>query len=199
MDFDNDGWKDVIVVNGHVYPLVDSFQWGTSFAQQLLLFRNEKADTKNNRIRFERVGAAPGSALAISMVARGMAIADFDGDGKPDVIVNNLDGAPYLMKNVSANSHHWLALKLIGDSSKKTPKDAVGSVVYVTAGDLRQRFDLTSGGGYASQNEQTIHIGLGNAVKIDLLEIIWSNGQREKIAVDKIDRLITIKQNAAAK
>ncbi len=199
LDFDNDGWKDILIAHGHVYPLVDNFQWGTSFAQQLLLFKNEKADAKNNRIRFERVGAAPGTALADSMVARGMAIADFDGDGKEDAIVNNLDGAPYLMKNVSADRHHWLALKLIGDSSKKTPKDAVGSVVYATVGNLRQRFDLTSGGGYASQNEQTIHIGLGDALKIDSLEIIWSNGQREKITVDKIDRLLTVKQNAAEK
>ena len=195
-DFDNDGWKDVIVANGHVYPQVDNFQWGTSFAQQMLLFRNEKPDVKSKQIKFQRVGAAANSALAESMIARGLAIADFDGDGKEDAIVSNLDGAPCLMRNVSADKNHWLKLKLIGDTTVKTPKDAIGSTVYATVGTLRQRFDLTSGGGYASQNEQTIHIGLGSALKVDLLEIIWANGQKEKIAVDKIDRVMTIKQNA---
>ena len=196
LDFDNDGWKDVLVANGHVYPQVDNFQWGTSFAQQLLLFRNEKFDVKSKQSKFQRVGAAPNSALAESMIARGLAIADFDGDGKQDAIVSNLDGVPCLMKNVSADKNHWLAVRLIGDTIKKTPKDAVGSTIYATVGNLRQRFDLTSGGGYASQNEQTIHIGLGDALKVDSLEIIWANGQKERVAVDKIDRVMTIKQNA---
>ena len=198
-DFDNDGWKDLIVANGHVYPQVDDFQWGTSYAQQLLLFKNGKFDQKNNRVRFERLGAAPNSPLAESLAARGLAIADFDGDGKLDVIINVLDGAPRLLKNVSADSNHWLALRLIGDVSQKTPKDAVGSVVYATVGNTRQRFDVTSGGSYASQSDQTIHIGLGGATKIEKLEIIWANGQREDIAVNKIDCLLTIKQNAAGK
>ena len=199
LDFDNDGWKDVIVANGHVYPQVDNFQWGTSFAQQILLFRNEKNDVKNKQVKFQRVGAAPNSALAESIVARGLATADFDGDGKIDVIVNVMGGSPCLMKNVSADKNHWLALKLIGDTTAKTPKDAIGSVVYATVGNVRQRFDVTSGGGYASQNEQTVHIGLGDAAKVDALEIVWANGRREKVAVEKVDRVLTIKQGTYKK
>lgn len=197
LDYDNDGWNDVIVANGHVYPAVDKFQWGTSYAQQILLFKNEKADPKTNRIRFEKVSAAPNSALAISMPARGLATADFDADGRLDVVVSNIDHSPCLMKNVSTNKNHWLALKLVGDPAKKTPKDAIGSTVFVTRGKIRQRFDLTSGAGYASQNQQILHIGLGDADKVDFLEIVWANGQSEKVSVDKIDRLMTVKQNSA--
>jgi hypothetical protein len=197
LDFDNDGWKDLLVANGHVYPVVDKFQWGTSFAQQLLLFKNGKTPV-NGQIKFERIGAAPNSALAEAIAARGLAVADFDGDGKLDAIVSNMDSAPMLIKNTSVTKNNWLALKLIGDTAKKTPKDAVGSTVFVTTGKLRQRFDLTSGAGYASQDFQVVHIGLGEAAKIDALEILWANGQLEKIAVDKINTLLTVKQGQSA-
>lgn len=193
MDFDNDGWKDVLVANGHVYPVVDKFQWGTSFAQQLLLFKNGRQQA-NGQIKFERVAAAPSSGLAEAMCARGLAIADFDGDGKLDILTSNMDSSPTLLRNVDGNKNNWLALKLIGDTTKKIPKDAIGSKVFATIGKVRQRFDLTSGASYASQSEQIIHIGLGEAAKIDSLEIVWANGQSEKIPVDKINTLLTIKQ-----
>lgn len=194
LDYDNDGWKDVAVANGHVYPVVDNFQWGTSYAQQLLLFKNLKAAGANNLVRFERIAAAPNTALSGAMVSRGIVVADFDGDGKLDMLVNNQDSAPCLMKNVGDAKGNWLALKLIGDSAKKTPKDAIGSTVYVTTGKLRQRFDVTSGAGYASQNDQIIHIGLGDAAKIDALEIVWANGETQKVAVEKLNQLMTVKQ-----
>ena len=196
LDFDNDGWKDLIVANGHVYPAVDKFQWGTSFAQQLLLFKNGGKPAKG-QLRFERVAAAPNSGLAESVSARGLAIGDFDGDGKPDVIVAGMDGTPSLLRNVTDTKNNWLAIKLVGDPAKKTPKDAVGSTLYVTTGSLRQRFDITSGGGYASQNEQVARFGLGENRKIDNVEIIWANGEKQKISVDKMNIQITIKQNSS--
>jgi hypothetical protein len=191
LDFDNDGWKDIIVANGHVYPAVDNFPWGTSYAQQLLLFKNVKAD---KQIRFERVGAAPNSGLAIAVPARGLAIADFDNDGREDAVVANSGTAPTLLRNVAESKNNWLSIKLVGDVSKKTPKDAIGSTVFVTAGNLSQRFDLTGGAGYASQNEQIINIGLGEKKKITNLEIVWANGQREKFQIDKINTQITLRQ-----
>jgi hypothetical protein len=197
LDFDNDGWKDVLIANGHVYPVVDKFQWGTSFAQQLLLFKNGKPPV-NGQIKFERVGAAANSALAEANAARGMAIADFDGDGKLDAVVSNIDSAPALLKNVAVTKNNWLALKLIGDPSRKTPKDAIGSTVYVTTGKVRQRFDLISGANYASQDEQLVHFGLGEAAKIDSLEVFWANGQSEKVPVEKINTLITVKQGQSS-
>ncbi len=193
-DFDNDGWKDVIVANGHVYPTVDDFQWGTSFAQQLLLFKNAASRPKGE-MRFERVPAAAGSGLGKSLTGRGMAIADLDGDGKLDVVVANMDSSPTVLRNVSASKNHWLRIKLVGDTTTKNPKDAIGTKIFVTTGKLRQRSDLISGASYASQNEQIAHFGLGTAVKVDKLEIVWPNSQTEIVPVDKIDAQIVIRQN----
>lgn len=188
IDFDNDGWLDLFVVNGHVYPLVDSNQWGTSYSQQALLFRN----LKNGK--FERIGAPPGSALASSWPGRGLAIGDLDSDGRPDLVINNLDSKPALLRNVAAPAGHWLDLRLVGDVGKKTPKDAVGSVAYVTTGKLRQRVDVVSGAVYCSQNDMSLHFGLGAATKVDKLEIKWSDGTVETFNVPAIDKSMTITQ-----
>jgi hypothetical protein len=198
LDFDNDGWKDILVANGHVYPAVDNFQWGTSYAQQLLLFKNTGI-ASGRQVRFERAAAAPNSGLALSINARGMGIADFDQDGKLDCITANAGAMPTLLRNVIESKNSWLKIKLVGDVLKKTPKDAIGSTVYITTGKLRQRFDLTSGAGYASQDEQTIHIGLGEFSKIDKLEVFWANGQTETFPVDGINKLLTLKQNTRLK
>lgn len=194
LDFDNDGWKDVIIIHGHVYPQVDNFQWGTSWAQQILLFKNGQPDAKVGQIRFERIAAHPESALAKSIAGRGLAIADLDGDGRLDAVINNVEGAPMLIKNVAVNNNHWLSLKLVGDPAKKTPRDATGSVVYLTTGKLRQRFDLISGASYASNNDQQINIGLGDWAKIDRLEIHWAGGATEIIALPAVDRALTIQE-----
>lgn len=188
IDFDNDGWLDLFVVNGHVYPAVDSNQWGTSYSQQALLFRN----LKNGK--FERIGAPPGSALAGSWPGRGLAIGDLDSDGRPDLVINNLDSKPALLRNVAAPAGHWLDLRLVGDVAKKTPRDAVGSVAYVTTGKLRQRADVVSGAVYCSQNDTTLHFGLGAATKVDKLEIKWSDGTVETFNVPAVDKTMTITQ-----
>jgi hypothetical protein len=188
LDFDNDGWSDLFVVNGHVYPAVDSNQWGTSFAQQALLFRN----LKNGK--FERVGAAPGSALARAWSSRGLAVGDLDGDGRSDLVINNLDSKPTILRNVAAPLGHWLDLRLVGDVAKKSPRDAIGSIAYLTTGKTRQRRDLVSGAVYCSQNDLTLHFGLGPATKVDKLEIQWSNGAMEAFDVPAIDKMVTISQ-----
>lgn len=192
MDFDNDGWQDLFVVNGHVYPAVDSNQWGTSFAEQALLFRN----LKNGK--FERVGAAPASGLATAWSSRGLAIGDLDGDGRLDVVINNMDSRPSILRNVASPTGHWLNLRLVGDVEKKTAKDAIGSIAYLTTGKTRQRLDVVSGAVYCSQNDPTLHFGLGAATKVDKLEIQWTNGAVEAFDVTTIDKTVTLIQGKGA-
>lgn len=188
LDFDNDGWLDVFVVNGHVYPVVDSNQWGTSYAQQALLFRN----LKNGK--FERVGAPAGNALASAWPGRGLAIGDLDGDGRSDLVINNLDSRPTVLRSVAIGTGHWLDLRLVGDVTKKSPRDAIGSVAYLTTGKVRQRQDVFSGGIYCSQNDIVLHFGLGTATKVDKLEIQWPNGSTESFDVPAIDKTVTLVQ-----
>jgi hypothetical protein len=188
VDYDNDGWNDIMVVNGHVYPTVDAHQWGTSYAQQPLLFRN----LKNGK--FERVGAAPGSGLAYAWCSRGLAAGDLDGDGRVDLVINNADSKPTILRNVTTPSGHWLNVRLNGDVSRKSPRDAIGAIVYLSANGIRQRQDVISGASYASQSDMTLHFGLGGATTVEKLEVVWPDGTKESVDVKKVDRTITINE-----
>ena len=164
LDYDNDGWKDLLIANGHVYPKVDKHpEWGTTYAQRPLLFHN----LKNGK--FELVPAVEGTGLAEVSVGRGAAFGDIFNDGKIDVVINNVDGVPVLLRNVNPDHHHWVELKLIG--GPKSPRDAVGATVYLTAGGIRQRGDVLSGGSYLSSNDLRVHFGLGDAASVDGVEI----------------------------
>jgi hypothetical protein len=188
IDYDNDAWLDLFVVNGHVYPAVDANQWGTSFAEQPLLFHN----LRNGK--FERVAAAPASGLASAWPSRGLAVGDLDGDGRLDLVINNMDAKPSVLRNVAAAPGHWLNLRLAGKPEKNCPRDAIGSIAYLTVGKIRQRLDVVSGAVYCSQNDMTLHFGLGAATKVDKLEIQWANGDLETFEVPAIDKTMDIMQ-----
>jgi enediyne biosynthesis protein E4 len=188
LDFDNDGWLDLLVVNGHVYPAADRMDWNTSYAQRALLFRNLSGQ------RFEEIGAAAGAGLTTPRSSRGSAVADIDHDGGLDVVINNIDAAPVLAHNEGAGRGHWLAVRLRGDPAAKCPRDAIGSVVFVTAGGRRVRGEVSSGRGQMSQSDLTIHFGLGSATEVSGLEVRWANGPTVRYPPPKIDAIVTIDQ-----
>jgi enediyne biosynthesis protein E4 len=186
IDFDNDGWKDLFIANGHVYPQVDQHDWGTSFAERPLLFRN----LGNGKFAF--MPAVKGSGLADVLRARGAAFGDLFNNGKIDVVINNLDGPPTLLRNVDPDHNHWVEFRLIGGPGE--PRDAIGASVFLTAGGMTQRGDVLSGGSFASSNDPRVHFGLGKATRIDDLEIHWPGGHKEKVVVPAPDCIYTIEQ-----
>jgi enediyne biosynthesis protein E4 len=155
-------------------------------AQRPLLLRNL------NGAKFEEVPPATGSGLADVVSARGAAFGDLFNDGHIDVVLNVIDSTPVLLRNVVKNSNHWVTFKLVG--GKKSPRDAVGAKVFVTAGGVRQRADVFSGGSYASSSDERVHFGLGLASKVDKFEIAWPSGAKEEIVVPGVDRIYTVEE-----
>ena len=189
LDYDNDGWKDLLMSDGHVYPEADKYAWGTSWKQRPMLFRNLGGK------QFEPVPAVEGTGLAVVVAGRGMAVGDLFNDGKLDAVISVMDGHPLLLRNVDPNKNHWLELKLVG--GEKSPRDAVGTTVYVTANGMKQRGDVISGGSYLSSNDLRTHFGLGPATSVDSIEVHWPSGKVEKFTVPGVDRIVTLTEGSA--
>jgi enediyne biosynthesis protein E4 len=191
LDFDNDGWKDIFIANGHIYPAADKQEWGTSWRERPLLFRHLEGK------KFQLVPPVTGTGLAVVVSSRGAAFGDLFNDGKIDVVLNNIDATPTLLRNADRSAHHWIELKLVG--GPQSPKDAVGTTVYLTAGKVRQRGDVISGGSFASSNDPRIHFGLGDVATIDFLEIHWPSGKVERINKPAVDRILRIEEGTKIK
>jgi hypothetical protein len=186
LDFDNDGWLDLFFVNGHIYPAADRLDWGTSYAQRPLLFRNLGNGS------FEEVPAVRGTGLAEVVSGRGAAFGDLFNDGRISVVISPIEGPPLLLRNVDSNHHHWVELRLIG--GPHSPRDAVGAAVYLTANNMRQRQDVLSGGSYVSSNDQRPHFGLGDSTDPGTAEIHWPSGKVETLRLPAADRIYTIEE-----
>jgi hypothetical protein len=184
LDYDNDGWLDLMFVNGHIYPAADKLDWGTSYSQRPLLFHNLRDG------KFEEVPPVKGTGLAQIISGRGAAFGDLFNDGKIDVVINTIEGPPVLLRNVDPNHHHWVELKLVG--GPKSPRDAVGAAVYLTANGMRQRQDVLSSGSYVSTNDPRPHFGLGDATDAGTAEIHWPSGAKESVKLPAVDRIFTI-------
>ena len=186
LDYDNDGWLDLFMANGHTYPEADQDDWGTTYKQRPLLFRNLHGS------RFELMPAATGSGLADILSGRGVACADLFNDGHMDLVINNIDSPPTLLRNVVKNGNHWLGLKLIGGPG--SPRDGIGAKVLVTAGKMRIRQDVISGGSYDSSSDLRLHFGLGASTSVDRMEIQWPSGKKEEVTIPALDRFYTVQE-----
>jgi hypothetical protein len=169
-DVDNDGWLDLIAVSGHVYPQVARLPSGAGYQQPGLLQLNQGDGT------FCDASAQAGPALMQRRVSRGLAVGDLFNDGQLDVVVEDIDGAPMILRNHGIPGNHWVSFELAGTRSNRL---ALGARVKLTAGGMTQTADVRSGGSYLSQSDLRIHFGLGTATKIDRVEIRWPSGTTE--------------------
>lgn len=178
-DYDNDGWVDLFVANGHVYPQLPSYR------QPRLLHRNNRDGT------FTEVSAEFGAILTENRASRGVAFGDLDNDGDVDLMITDLDGSPQLLRNDNGNANNSILIKTVGVKSNRS---GIGARIKVVAGDLTQTDEVRSGDSYISQSDQRLHFGLEKKTKIDLIEVRWPNGTVDKITGVGVNRIITIKE-----
>jgi hypothetical protein len=183
LDFDNDGWKDILLANGQTFPQMDKYPTGITYAERNMLFRNLRDG------RFEEVGLRSGPGLALKKVSRGLATADYDNDGDVEFAISNMNDSPDLIRRARKSSHHSILLRLIGTKSNRS---GIGAKVRVVAGGLTQFDEVRSGGSYLSSPDLRVHFGLGAATRVDRIEIAWPSGERDVIENATADRILTV-------
>jgi hypothetical protein len=178
-DYDNDGWVDLFVANGHVYPQLPNYR------QPKLLHKNNRDGT------FTEVSGQFGAVLTDNRASRGVAFGDLDNDGDVDLIVNDLDSTPQLLRNDGGNTNNSVLIKLIGVKSNRS---GIGARVKVVAGDLTQIDEVRSGDSYISQSDLRLHFGLERRTKVDLIEVRWPSGLLEKINGAAANKILTVRE-----
>jgi len=190
-DFDNDGWPDILICNGHVYPEVEQLKTEAGYAQRKLLYRNLRDG------RFEDVSLEAGPGISDRIAARGCAFGDFDNDGDIDVIVNPVNDYPQLIRCDSETGNNWIKVRTIGTRSNRSGIGARLKCVSRVPGETKphQQIDeVRSGGGYFSQNDLRVHFGIGKAEKVEVLEIRWPSGQIDIVRDIKPNQLLYVKE-----
>ena len=185
LDFDNAGWLDLFMVNGHVYPQMDTAEAGPKYREPGLLFYNQRNGT------FKDISKLVGPAVQLPRVSRGVAVGDLFNDGRMEIVIENLKGAPTILQPQGGPSNHWIGFELAGSKGNRL---ALNARVKVTAPDLVQTHAVLSGGSYLSQNDLRIHVGLGSSKRVDKVEIFWPAGTTEVLTGLTADHIYDVKE-----
>jgi len=188
IDYDNDGWSDIVQINGHVYPEIDKYNFGETFKNPRLVYKNL------GNGKFKDVSADMGPGITARYSSRGAAFGDYDNDGGMDILILNMNELPSLLHNVGGNRQNWIKLKLIGTKCNRT---AIGARARVITGKHIQMDEVSSGTSVMSQNDLRLHFGVGTAATIDAIEIKWPTTQKiEKFTQVKVNQILTIREGS---
>ena len=185
-DCDNDGWLDLFVANGHLYPQLNQHPSGLRYAQRNLLYYNRQG-------RFIEVGKEAGPAWSSEKVSRAAALGDYDNDGDVDLFIANLNDLPSLLRNDGGNRHNWLGLQLVGTQSNR---DAIGARVRVVAKDLKQLREVHRGYGFQAQHDHRLLFGLGDRQRVDRVEIYWPSGRQQVLVTPELRRYSIVREDS---
>jgi len=185
LDFDKDGWKDLFLANGHVYSQIAGRKLHVTYKQRSLLYRN-KRDGK-----FEDVSSLSGAGITAERVSRGCACGDLDNDGNLEIVVNNLDAAPSLLRCEGTNPNRSLVVKCVGTRSNRS---AIGARVKVTVAGREQIDEVMSGSSYYSHNDLRLHFGLGTAEVAERIEVTWPSGAKDSVENVKANQIVLIQE-----
>ena len=188
LDYDNDGWTDLMQVNGHVYPEIESRDIGQTFKNPRLLYKNL------GNGKFKDVSSAAGPGISERFSSRGAAFGDYDNDGDIDALVLNMNDLPSLLRNDGGNLQNWIKIKLIGTKCNRT---AIGARVRVVTGNHAQMDEVHSGTSVMSQSDLRLHFGLGKAQTVDVIEVKWPTTQKiERFTQVKANQILTIREGS---
>ncbi len=185
IDWQNNGWPDLFLANGHVYPQVDSAEIGVKYQEPMLLFENQRNGT------FKDISNLVGPAIQVPRVGRGVACGDLFNDGRVEIVVETLKGEPIVLQPQGGPPNHWISFQLGGVQSNRL---ALNARIKATAGDLVQTGQVLSGGSYLSQHDLRIHFGLGAHSSVDKVEVVWPNGKVETLTNLAADRFYNVKE-----
>src|SRR6266478_751635 len=189
LDFDNDGWPDLILVNGHVYPEVDSQHLGSSYKEPRILYHNNGDGT------FSDVSANTGAGITTAASSRGVAVGDLWNDGRMSAVVSNMNAAPSLLVNQIRTPNHWIAIHTVGTKSNR---NGIGARIKVKTPSRILVDEVRSGSSYNSNSDVRVHFGLGTASKIEWVEVRWPSGITERFTGLDVDAIHTVKEGSGS-